>query len=185
MSVQIFKQGVDVNEYYRMGECGYLSDDERVELIEGEIIPMAPIGSRHASVVDRLNARFSQLLGTKAIVRVQNPLRLGEFSEPEPDIALVKPRPDFYQDRHPGPNDVFLVVEVIATIKESDYKKIRLYAQYNVSEVWYVYLQTKSIDGFRSPSQSGYMEKITFDMGQSISPQAFPMCEIAINDFLG
>src|SRR5437773_781678 len=112
MPVKLPKGPVSVDEYYRLAEIGVLDEDSRVELLDGEIIEMSPIGRRHASMVDRLTYLFSQLLQGSAIVRVQNPLRLGEFSEPVPDLCLLSPRTDFYADAHPGPADALLVVEV-------------------------------------------------------------------------
>lgn len=98
-----------------MAQAGILSEDNRVELLEGEIVEMAPIGSRHAACVNRLNRLFSERVGGRAIVSVQNPIRLGERSEPQPDVALLRPRPDFYAQAHPGPEDVLLAVEIYST----------------------------------------------------------------------
>src|SRR5918997_6720202 len=112
MSVQIARRHFTVDDFYRMLEAGILTEDDRVELIDGEIIEMSPIGSRHASCVMRLNAVLTKRLGDTAIVNVQNPLRLSTRSEPLPDCSLLKPREDFYSRAHPTPDDVLLVVEV-------------------------------------------------------------------------
>ena len=106
---------ITVDEYYRMAEVGLLAADARVELIEGEILDMPPIGSRHAGVVSLLDRLLSRAAGDEAIVRVQLPLRLTNASEPQPDLALVKPRSDYYSTRHPTAADTLLVVEVSQT----------------------------------------------------------------------
>src|SRR5262245_56809926 len=101
-----------VDEYRRMGAAGVLTPDARVELIDGEIIDMAPIGSRHAGVVTRIARMLERAVGDAAIVWVQNPIAVGEWSEPQPDIALLEARADFYESAHPTPQDVMLLVEV-------------------------------------------------------------------------
>src|SRR5919206_2831256 len=103
MSVQIAKHWFTVAEYERMGEAGIFSADDRVELIEGEIVEMSPIGKRHAACVNRLNKLLGQAVGASTIVSVQNPIRLDDYSEPQPDVALLKPRADFYEQSLPTP----------------------------------------------------------------------------------
>jgi Uma2 family endonuclease len=130
MSVQIDRRVFSVDDYYRMVEVGLLKEDERVELIEGEVIRMSPIGSRHAACVARLTKLFSRLAGDGAIVWVQNPVRLNDFSEPQPDVALLKPRADFYAGAHPAAADVLLIVEVSDTTIGYDRQvKVPLYAR--------------------------------------------------------
>ena len=104
MSVQLAKRYFNVTEYYRMAEAGILTEDDRVELIEGEIVKMSPIGSLHAACVKRLNKLLQQQCGDAAIIGAQDPIRLNDFSEPEPDITLLRPRPDFYAQAHPTPS---------------------------------------------------------------------------------
>jgi Uma2 family endonuclease len=118
MSVQVMRRLFTVDEYYQMAEAGILAEDDRVELIKGEIVEMSPISARHAARVKRLNRIFSRQLGERVIVCVQDPIRLNEYSEPEPDIALVQPRSDFYANAHPEPEDVLLLVEVAETSSE-------------------------------------------------------------------
>src|ERR1700675_3419950 len=116
MAVQLLKRLFTVVEYHRMAEAGILGEDDRVELLEGEVVQMSPIGSRHASCVKRLVDIFIPLqVGRKVILSVQDPIELGEHSEPQPDLTVLKPRPDFYAKAHPGPADVFLVLEVAET----------------------------------------------------------------------
>src|SRR3982751_4315477 len=131
MSVQIQKHYFNVDEFYLMARGGVFSEDARVELIEGEVIEMSPIGSRHAGCVDRLNALLNRS-GQNVIVRVQSPIRIDDFSEPEPDIALLKPRADFYSNSHPTPADVLLIIEVAETSVEYDRGvKLPLYARWH------------------------------------------------------
>ena len=169
-----------------MAEAGILSEDDRVELIEGEIVEIAPIGSRHGGHVNRLNRLFSQRAGDQAIVSVQNPVRLGEHSEPKPDLTLLKPRPDFYASSHPGPEDVLLVVEVAETSAAYDLEvKLPLYARAGIPEVWLVDLAEERVEVYRQPSPQGYQEVQRVRRGQHLSSQAFPNLELAVDDVLG
>src|ERR671938_544657 len=139
MSVQVAKRCFSVDEYYRMGEAGILTEDDRVELIEGEIIEMSPIGSRHAACVNRLNTLLGRHLRQTAIVSVQNPIRLDAYSEPEPDVALLRPRADYYESGHPTPADALLIVEVADTSADYDrIIKLPLYAKAGIPEAWLV-----------------------------------------------
>jgi Uma2 family endonuclease len=113
MSVQLLRRAFTVQEYHQMTRAGILTEDDRVELIEGEIVRMSPLGRRHAACVKRLLRLLDRGVGEGAIVGTQDPIRLGEQSEPQPDLALLQPRPDFYAQGHPGPQDILLVVEVM------------------------------------------------------------------------
>jgi Uma2 family endonuclease len=124
-------------DYHRMGETGILAPDARVELIDGEIVDMPPPGSLHAGKVNRLTRLLQRAVGDDAVLLVQNPIVLGKYSAPQPDLALAMPRADFYESRHPGPDDVVLVVEVADTSWRFDRDvKVRLYAAHAVPEVW-------------------------------------------------
>ena len=149
-----------VNEYYRMAEVGLLAPDARVELIEGEIIDMAPIGSEHGSVVDLLNRLLIQAVGERAIVRVQGAVRLSEISQPEPDVALLKPRPDFYRHEQPTGSDTLLIIEVSdSTLRYDRGIKLPLYARHEVPEVWIVDLPNRCVHFNRSPAGQEYATK--------------------------
>lgn len=175
-----------VSEYYRMAEAGILQEDDRVELIEGEIVQMSPIGRFHASNVDRLTYLFVTRVGDIAQVRVQNPLRLGEYSEPGPDFTLLVPRPDFYASGHPSPEDVLLLVEVADSSLEYDREvKIPLYARAGIREVWLADLSAGTISIFRDPTADGYRTVRTLGRGESISTLAFPGREFAVVELLG
>src|SRR5690242_4782515 len=112
MATEVLRRRFDVSEYYRMADAGILREDDRVELIEGEIFQMSPIGKRHAARVARVAKLFERLLGEVAVVWNQGPIRLDKYSELQPDITLLKPRPDFYEGQLPGPADVLLILEV-------------------------------------------------------------------------
>lgn len=140
-----------------MASAGLLGEDDRVELVEGEIIDMAPIGSRHAACVDRLTEFFVTRLAGRATVRVQGSVRMSDLSEPEPDIAVLVPRADFYADAHPGPAEVMLVVEVADTTVGWDRGvKIPMYGRAGVAEAWVVDLNTGTIEMWTEPGPDGY-----------------------------
>jgi Uma2 family endonuclease len=153
-----------VDEYYRMAEVGLLAPDARVELIEGEIIDMAPIGSRHASAVDWLARRFIEAVGESAIVRVQGPIRLGPRSEPQPDLALLRRRADRYAGGHPASGDVLLVVEVSdATLDYDRNVKAGLYARHGIPALWIVDLPQRRLHTFGRPGEGGYRDRSVVD----------------------
>ena len=186
MPVQVLRHRFTVEEYHKMAQAGILGEDDRVELIEGEIVEMPPIGSRHAACVDRLNQLFSAQVGDQAIVRVQSPIRLSELSEPQPDLALLKPRPDFYAAAHPRPEDVLLMIEVAEASVDYDREvKVPLYARAGVPEVWLVDLQGEFIEVHRRPSARGYGEVRQARRGERLAPQALPKLELPVDDLLG
>mgnify|MGYP005850732689 CR=1 FL=1 len=186
MGVQVVKHRFTVEEYHRMGTAGIFSEDDRVELIEGEIVEMSPIGSRHANCVRRLIYLLSRMTGERAVIDVQNPIRLGEYSEPQPDVTLLRPRPDFYAAAHPGPADVLLVIEVADTSADYDREvKVPLYALAGIPEVWLVELYAEQIEVYRQPLPHGYQEVQIVRRGQHLSPQAFPEPALAVDDILG
>jgi Uma2 family endonuclease len=185
MAVEVLRRSFTVDEYHRMGEAGILREDDRVELIEGELITMTPIGSRHAACVARLVAQMSQMQA-KAIVWVQNPIRLGEHSEPQPDLALLRPRADFYAAFHPSPDAVLLVVEVGETSTAYDrVVKLPLYARASIPEVWLIDLAEERIEVYRQPASQGYQDVRMFRRGELLAPLALLDLPLAVNDVLG
>ena len=177
---------LNVSQYHQMSEAGIFSENDKVELINGEIIEMSPIGRRHAACVDRINRLFSNILGIKVLVRVQNPIILNNLSEPEPDIALLKPRADFYESGHPQPQDIFLLIEVADSSLEYDRDvKIPLYASSGISEVWLVDIYEQVIIVYRYPSENGYSDIQTLSRGEKLSIQTFPEINLVVNDILG
>jgi Uma2 family endonuclease len=185
MTVQVLRRRFTVDEYYRMAEAGILHEDDRIELIEGEIVEMAPIGSNHASYVDRLAQLFFGLISGRAIIRVQSPIHLGEYSELQPDVTLLRARPDFYASAHPGPADILLLIEVADTSAAYDREvKAPLYARADIQEYWIVDLAEKSVEVYREPNPEGFRLIRLLRQGDRITPEAFPDVEIAIDDVL-
>jgi Uma2 family endonuclease len=186
MSVQLLRRRFTVKQYHQMSEAGILTEDDQVELIEGEIIEIAPIGSRHAACVDRLNRLLNRRLGEQAIVRVQNPIYLNENSEPQPDLSLVRFRADFYETGHPQPQDILLLIEITDTTLEFDQSvKTSLYASADITEVWLVDLNNQVLEIYREPSPVGYQSVQRFQRNQSISMQAFPKVSFDFSEILG
>ena len=185
MGVQVSRRLFSVDEYHRMAEAGILGEDDRVELLEGEIVEMTPIGSRHAACVKRLNRIFSQRAGERVLISIQDPIRLGERSEPQPDLALLRFREDFYSSGHPGPGDVLLVVEVAETSAEYDREiKVPLYARYGVPEVWLVDLEGGAVEVYRDPSPEGYRKAQILRPGSRLSPSSLPDLHLLVEEIL-
>jgi Uma2 family endonuclease len=186
MSVQLIKRQFTIHEYHKMPEAGILKKSERVELIRGEIVKMSPIGRFHAACVNRLVRVLTRELGDRAIVAVQNPVELDDYSEPQPDIALLEPRPDFYASGHPKPADIFLVIEVAdSTIKGDREIKIPLYAEDNIREMWLVDINEQCLEVYRQPTSNGYRQIEKFQRGQSLSISGFPDINIQVDEILG
>src|ERR1700687_3342868 len=175
MAVEIAKRFFSVAEYYRMAEVGILTEDDRVELIEGEIVRMSPAGSRHAACVKRLNSILTGRLRHLVLVSVQDPVDLDEYSEPEPDVALLHPRPDFYSGGHPTPSDVLLVIEVADSSETYDREiKVPLYARAGIRETWVVSLLTTAVHQYARPVNGRYQIHNEFKRGESIASVALP-----------
>ncbi len=186
MSVQVERRWFSVDEYYRMIGAGILSEDDRVELIEGEVVKMSPIGKWHAACVKRINALFGRLVGGSAIVSIQDPIRLDDFSEPQPDIALLKPRDDFYSSAQPTPDDVLRIVEVADTSVDYDRRvKIPLYARAGIPEVWLVDLARDLIEVYAQPSSGRYQVFREAKRGETLTLGPLPSLVIQIDDILG
>lgn len=185
MSIQVEKRYFKVGEYNRMGKAGVFSEDDRVELVEGEIVEMTPIGRRHASCVDRLTELLSSQ--PKVIVRVQNPVQLDVFTEVQPDVALLKRREDFYSRSHPTPEDVLLAVEVSDTSASYDREiKLPLYARFGVPEVWLVDLNTRIVEVYTRPENEEYRESRRAGRDDSLTASAVPdSSPVAVEDILG
>lgn len=156
MALEIAKHVFTVIDFERMAETGILSEDDRLELIEGEIIEMSPIGSRHAACVDR----FTELivgLRLNVIVRVQSSIQLDDYSQPQPDLALLRRRDDFYSDSLPRPGDVLLVIEVADTTLNYDcFVKLPLYARAGIPEAWLANLPADRIEMYAEPLNGAY-----------------------------
>ena len=175
-----------VSDYHAMAEAGILKEDNRFELIEGEIWQMPPIGSPHAGGVNRLTALFTSLLGRRAIVSVQNPAYLSDFSEPQPDLLILRFRDDFYAREHPRPEDILLLIEVSDSSLGFDRRiKANLYARHGLPEIWLQDVRNAALLVHRDPSPQGYREVKIFHRGERLSPLAFPDLVIEISAILG
>jgi Uma2 family endonuclease len=185
MPVEVLKHRFTVDEFHRLGEAGILSRDDRVELIDGEIVHMTPIGPRHASCVRRLIALLSPSAAGRAIVDAQDPLRLGQHDEPQPDVVLLGPRPDFYRDAHPGPADTLLVIEVAdASITYDRTVKLLRYASAGVPEVWIVNLSDDRIEVYRQAAGGVYREHLAAGRGQVLAVPGLA-ASLAVDEILG
>ena len=170
-----------VRDWHRMGEIGLLAADHRAELIEGEVIDMAPIGSAHAALVTRLTHLLTSRLSTGALVSVQNPLRLGDFSEPQPDLMLLRPREDFYARTHPTAQDVLLVIEVADTTLAYDRdRKIPLYARYGVPRAWLINLPERIVEVYANPDPEGYSDRHIARVGEVLEPLPGSAVEVGL-----
>jgi len=173
------------DQYYQMAESGILTQRDRVELIEGEIIQMAAIGKSHAVCVDRLTELFVLTFSSQALIRVQNPVRLSNYSEPQPDFAILRLRQDFYLDGHPQPEDVLAVVEVSDSSIDYDRGvKAPLYAGEGIQELWIIDLNVLAVEVYRLPSSQGYQQVQTFQPGESVAFQAFPNVSFQVEQLL-
>ncbi len=184
--MQLLTRKFTIEQYHKMADVGILHEQDRVELIRGEIIEMSPIGLKHAATVNRLNQLFQQKLGQRIIVSIQNPIQLADTSEPQPDVALLKSRPDFYETKIPTPEDIFLLVEVADRSFNYDRDvKIPLYAENKIIEVWLIDVNSQSIRVYRQPEENSYQDVQNFTRGQSLSPKAFPDTIITLDEILG
>ena len=169
MSAQLRKYKFTVAQYMRMGEVGILTEDERVELLEGEIFKMPPVSSHHAGCVGWFTHTITILLHRSVIVRTRNPVHLDDYSEPVPDVALVKRRDDFYKHGHPRPEDVLLLIEVSDSTLEYDRRvKVPIYARAGVAEVWIVNLVDERVETFAGTSRGAYQKVTTFSRGEEV-----------------
>ncbi|MBM4443187.1 MAG: Uma2 family endonuclease [Candidatus Rokubacteria bacterium] len=173
-----------VDEYHRMADAGVFGPDERVELIEGEIIQMSPIGPRHAGCVINLTRMLITRLADRAVVSPQgNPVVIRPRSEPQPDALVLRSRAVSYSRAHPTPDDVLLAVEVSDTTTRFDrIVKARLYARAGIAEYWLVDVGTECIDVFRSPTGEAYAETTRAGRGAVVAPLAFPEVTLAVDD---
>lgn len=174
-----------ISEYYQLAEIGVLKRDERVELIDGVIYTMSPIGSSHAGCVTALNQLLQARAMGRFLVTVQSPVRL-DRSEPEPDLALVRPRDDYYRGSHPGPADVFLVIEVMVTSATHDRGlKLTTYATAGIPETWLVDLDEEKIEIHEAPQRGVYTRSHARERGETVAPAAFADVILSVDDILG
>lgn len=173
-----------VDDYYRMIELGMIEDYERAEIIDGEMVPKMTIGDRHALAVDLLSQFFFNTVPNTVRIRVQNPLRLGDFDEPEPDVVLAD-LTKYDGKRHPRPEEVILVIEVAdASLRYDRDVKLPLYAEAGIAEVWIVNLQKNVVEVHQRPSIGIYQTTKLFQPGETVESEALPKLRIPVGDIL-
>lgn len=184
MAVKLKRRLLSVEDYHLMGKVGILNE-KGIELINGEIIEMSPIGSKHAAIVEKIKDLLVIFLHKKAIVRVQNPIFTNKFSEPEPDLAIVKFRTDYYIDHHPKPEETFLVIEIADSSLEYDREvKLPIYALAGIPEFWIINLKDKQIEIYTVPSDNIYKEKKLATLEDVVIANSIDF-SLAVRDVLG
>ena len=184
LDVDVARRLFTVDEYHRMADAGILAEDERIELIDGEIVEMTPIGTRHLGCVINATRLFITRLGDRAVVSPQNPVVILPRSEPQPDLLLLRPGIVSYSHRRPVSEDVLLAVEVAdTTVRFDRFVKGRLYARASIPEFWICLAAEGAIEVYRSPSAEGYAGVTQHGPGQMVSPLAFPDVSFAVSDF--
>jgi Uma2 family endonuclease len=177
---------ISTDRYQMMVATGVLTKYDRIELIEGDMLDMAPMGTKHSAITSRLSELFILAVAHSATVVVGGPVNLGEFSEPQPDLMLLKRRADFYSDKLPEAADVLLLIEVSDSSLAFDQGvKLNLYARYGVPEYWVVDVKGERIVTYREPTSMGYARTIEFAAADSMAPQAFPDVRIAVGEIFG
>lgn len=176
---------LSVQEYHQMAESGILQPDERVELLEGQMIQMAAKGTAHRAAVTRIQRLFNNRLGDRVLICLQDPVQLDDCSEPEPDIAIVIPDPLDYEEHHPTPAEVYLLIEVSdRTLKFDCETKAPTYGRSGIAEYWVLDVNARKLHVYRVPGADGYQSEAILSEELTIAPLAFPECVIAIREML-
>ncbi|HHW85982.1 MAG TPA: Uma2 family endonuclease [Chloroflexi bacterium] len=171
------------DRYHQMIERGIFGEDERIELIEGGLVTMPPIGAEHSGLVKKLAELLFGLLHKRALISIQDPIHLDDFSEPEPDLALLRPRADYYMRSLPQPTDILLIIEVADSSLAYDRTvKMPLYARAGIAEAWIINLIDRWIEVYRDPSPVGHTTMLKILPGRAIAPQAFADVIVAVDD---
>lgn len=185
MAMELQRYRFTVDEYHKMGDAGIFTEDDRVELIDGEILKMSPINRPHAVCVDVLNMLLVPSVVGRAIVRVQGPIFVDEGSEPQPDLALLRPRDYLSLPQHAGPEDVLLVVEVAqSSVKSDRNRKMPLYARVGIPEVWLINLPKKVVEVYSDPKEGKYQSVEAVGPGQTLTVKMLPDVTIPVEAFL-
>ena len=185
MQTDVARKRFTVDEYYTMLETGILHEGDRVELIDGEILQMSSMGARHAATVYRIDVTLKQACGKRALVRSQLPFHVNDFSEPEPDIAVVRYRADSYGSAHPEPADILFLIEITDTTLQFDQNvKLPIYAEASIPEVWIVDLNSEVVSVYREPDRSKYRLRTDLVRDDTASPLAFPDLSLDVSQIL-
>jgi Uma2 family endonuclease len=182
MSAPLPRHKLNLTDYHRMIEAGIFTPEQRIELLEGELFDMAPIGPAHSGTTNYLTRLFFQAVGDKAIVSVQNPIMLGDNSEPQPDLCLLCSREDFYEKSHPAATDVLLLIEIADTSASADRAyKIPLYARHGIPEVWLIDVKRQQLEIHRQPEQGQYRQVYLAQPNERIALSQLAEIEIALS----
>lgn len=173
-----------VEDYEKMIEYGIFNDDDKIELWEGKLVTMSPKGTRHTNAIRRIDYAIESKLVARAILSLQDPIRLDDYSEPELDVALIQPPITKYDSGHPTPEDIFLVIEVAETTVLRDREKAKKYAQNGIQQYLILNLNTNEIEDYREPAEDDYRFKRTYTADESFNLVAFPDIEIKVSDLL-
>ena len=185
MEAEVARRLFTVEEYHRMAEAGILHEDDRIELIHGEIIQMSPIGNTHSAIVRRLNALLSPRVAPQAIIDVQNPVRIGEHSEPEPDITVLPFREDYYASTGVTPADVLLLIEVSdTTLRQDRAIKLPLYAFAGIAEVWIINVGQQQLEVYRQPHEGRYQSLDTLTRQDTVQATQLPL-QVIVSELIG
>lgn len=185
MTIAAELRSLTVQDYHRMVEVGILAADERVELIEGQLYTMAAKGTAHSAAMTRIDRVLSQQLAGRALLRFQDPVQLNDFSEPEPDVAVVHIDPLDYEDHHPTPAEIFWLIEVAdSTLRRDRDLKAPVYGRSSIREYWILDVQERCLYVFREPGEAGYGSEQRLSEQDMIAPLAFPDCLIQVSQFL-
>jgi len=183
MTATVKTRPFTIIEFHKMAETGILTKNDRVELIQGEIIPMAPIGPFHAACVNTLTRMLIQRVPPDVIVHIQNPLRLDTHTEVYPDLALLRPRLDQYKNTIPEPADVLLLIEVAdTTLYRDQHEKLPHYAQVGIPEVWLIDVTNKTVIVHREPSGQQYKHVSSSTHGTHLTSSSLSNFTIAVNE---
>jgi Uma2 family endonuclease len=175
MATQLLTHKFTIQQYHLMHEAGVFPEGDRFELINGEITKMSPIGRKHAACIIRLDRLIQTKLGDRAMVSVQNSIRLDDNSQPQPDLAILKLRDDFYEDGLPTPSDIFLIIEVADSSIDYDRDvKMPLYAAAGIPEMWLFDVNKKAIEAYSLPSSSGYKQMRRYEADDTLVMLSFP-----------
>lgn len=175
-----------VEEFRKMTEIGILPEESGWEIIDGYLIDKMTIGSKHASVVKRLNRVLTNLVGIQAVISIQDPIHIDNYNEPEPDVVLLAPRDDFYAEGHPTPQDILLLIEVSdSTVEYDRVIKKTLYAEAGIVEFWLVNLKDETIEVYTQPKNGGYYSARILESGESVKATAIENLTLAVEEILG
>ena len=185
--VVLTRHKLNVDDYDRMAEAGILGEDDRVELIDGELIDMAPIGQDHAATVTALTRALVLACGDRALVSPQNPVRLDRLNEPQPDFAVLRPRADFYRaGNRPSPDDVLLLIEVAdSSVRFDRAVKLPMYSRAGIAEVWIIDLKRRVLDAYRGPAGDGYRQTATHQPGDTVPLALAPEIKVKLDQVFG